>query len=383
MSDRLPVNVDLLRWARERASLDLEDLVKAFPKYEEWERGELLPTFKQLERFAKKTYAPIGYFFLNKPPVESLPIPDFRRLSGVDMLPSPQLLDTIRIVQRRQSWMRDFLLEQGELPLGFVASKTIDDVPKEVADDIRIQLKLDYEWASRTKSWEEALRLLIQRIEAANILVMTNGVVDNNTTRVLDVDEFRGFVISDDIAPIIFINGADAKAAQMFTLVHELAHIWLGEAGVSNFKYMLPTDHAVEIFCNKVAAEFLVPEADFHKEWRAEAGLRAKRCKKLANRYKVSPLVVSRRAFDLGLVSKAQYLDFYNGYMDELDAVGRKSKSGGNFYATQGVRLGKRFSEAVYCAARGGALSYGEAYKLTGLSGKTYETFGERSGYRI
>ncbi len=347
MSDRVQIKPTLFQWAQERSRISEEVLCAKFPKYPQWLTGEAEPTMKQLEKFAAQTYTPLGYFFLNEPPEERLPIPDFRTVTDRRVArPSPHLLDTIYAVQLRQEWMRGFLIEQGEAPLSFIGSRTLQDSPETVAADIRQTLGLDAGWSRSLATWEDALRTLIEKIEGVGVLVMINGVVENNTHRPLDVEEFRGFVLSDPHAPVIFINGTDAKAAQMFTLVHELAHLWLGQGGISDFKELLPSENAVEIFCNKVAAEFLVPAAEMRAAW-----LEVKDCEKpferLARIFKVSPVVTARRVLDLELISRPRYFAFYKEYKEAAAERRANAASGGNFYLTLGSRLGKRFGFAL------------------------------------
>jgi Zn-dependent peptidase ImmA (M78 family) len=381
MSDRVQFKPQLFRWAQERSGINEGELCAKFPKYPQWLTGEAEPTMKQLEKFAAQTYTPLGYFFLSEPPEEQLPIPDFRTVTDRRVArPSPHLLDTIYAVQLRQDWMRGFLIEQGEAPLTFIGSRTLRDSPDAVAAEIRQTLELDAGWSRSQATWEEALRTLIQKIEGVGVLVMVNGVVVNNTHRPLDVEEFRGFVLSDPHAPVIFINGTDAKAAQMFTLVHELAHLWLGQGGISDFKELLPSENAVEIFCNKVAAEFLVPAEEMRVEW-LKVKDREKPFEQLARIFKVSPVVTARRVLDLELISRPRYFAFYKEYKEA--AAGRRANAGGggNFYLTLGSRLGKRFPAAVYSAAKQGRLQYRDAYQLTGLSGSSYDNFGKRFGF--
>ena len=232
---RVEIKPQLLRWARERAGLDVQALTRRFPKLEEWESGALHPTFKQLERFAKATYTPIGYLFLDEPPVERLPIPDFRTVAGAHPAqPSPNLLDTLYLCQQRQDWYRSFARSMGEGPLGFVGSASLGDDVTATAARIRETLGFDVEERRRLPTWTEALRRFIGQADALGILVMVTGVVGSNTRRPLDPDEFRGFALADPLAPLVFLNGADTKAAQMFTLAHELAHVWLGQSAVSD-----------------------------------------------------------------------------------------------------------------------------------------------------
>jgi Zn-dependent peptidase ImmA (M78 family) len=383
MSDRVRIKPQLFHWAQERSRISEEDLCAKFPKFPQWLTGEAEPTMKQLEKFAAQTYTPLGYFFLSEPPEERLPIPDFRTVTDRRVArPSPHLLDTIYAVQLRQEWMRGFLIEQGELPLEFIGSKTLRDTPEAVATDIRHTLGLEARWSRSLATWEEALRTLIQKIESVGVLVMINGVVENNTHRPLDVEEFRGFVLSDPYAPVIFINGTDAKAAQMFTLVHELAHLWLGQGGISDFKELLPSENAVEIFCNKVAAEFLVPANEMRSAWQ-EVKNGDKPFERLARFFKVSPVVAARRVLDLELISRTRYFAFYNEYKEAAAERRSRGAGGGNFYLTLGSRLGKRFPAAVYSAAKGGQLQYRDAYQLTGLSGSSYDRFGKEFGFAL
>lgn len=383
MSERVQVNPKLLQWAQDRARLEADELRKKFPHYDDWLKGETKPTLKQLEKFAAQTYTPFGFFFLPEPPDEQLPIPDFRTVKDRKIArPSPHLLDTIHTMQVRQEWMRSFLIERGEPPLTFIGSRTLNDQPTEVAAEIRRTLGLEPGWSRQFDTWEEALRTLVQRIEGIDVLVMVSGVAENNPYRPLDVEEFRGFVLVDSHAPMIFINGADAKAAQMFTLVHELAHLWVGQSGVSAFRELLPADNDIEIFCNRVAAEFLIPTLEMQAAW-DEVAHHDEAFLRIARWFKVSPVVAARRALDLGLVSRARYFEFYRRYI--ADSVARKAKTagGGNFYLTMGVRLGKRFPAAVFSAAKEGRLSYREAYQLTGMSGATFDRFGREFGFAV
>jgi Zn-dependent peptidase ImmA (M78 family) len=379
---KVAVKSDLISWARKRSSVTRNALLKRFPKFREWERGEAQPTLRQLERLAKTTSTPLGYFFLPEPPDDRLPIPDFRTVPGAQARrPSPNLLETIQTMQQRQGWMRDFLIEQGEETLTFVASVTMQDDSDQVAARIRAALSLEENWARLEPTWTDALKVLREAIEAIGVLVMVNGIVGNNTRRKLDVNEFRGFVLVDDYAPLVFVNGVDARAAQMFTLAHELAHLWLGRGGVFNFEDLQPANNEVELFCNRVAAEFLVPAQDLRRQWR-EAGPADEPFQFLARHFKVSPLVAARRALDLGLIARREFFEFYREYQEDERRQKRKS-SGGDFYATQGMRIGERFAHAVIRAVKEGRLLYRDAYRLTGLHGKVFDRYAGPLGFRM
>ena len=368
------VKPELIFWAINRSGIPIDILVNKFPKIRAWGK-EGNPTLKQLENFAKITLTPFGYFFLPNPPEDNLPIPDCRTIQGVPVQqPSPNLIETIQIMQRRQVWMHDFLIEQGEKPLNFIDSISLSNNTIQAANNIRDILGLNINWAKESNSWTNALTFLNEAVEKIGILTVFNGVVENNTHRILNVEEFRGFILVDQYAPLIFINNSDAKAAQMFTFVHELAHLWLGANGVVNFRKLQPYDNDIEKFCDRVAAEFLVPEKQISESWPKVSKLE-KPFHELALDFKVSPIVCARRALDLGFIEKSDFFEFYNTYLENLRNINEKSYGGGNFYNTQNARIGRRFARAINHAIKEGKLLYHDAYRLTGLNGKTFDAY--------
>ena len=228
-------SVPVLRWAAQRARLDDDTLAARFPKWPLWRRGEAQPTLKQLEDLARMTHTAFGYFFLPQPPELTLPVPDFRTLRD-DVLtePSSDLLDTLYLCQQRQDWYRDHARMHGSPTLPFVGSASMQEEPKAVAQRLREALGVSVETRRQLPSWTDALRQLITQSEDAGVMVMVSSVVGSNSHRKLDVGEFRGFALADSLAPLVFLNGADSKAAQMFTLGHEVAQVWLGASGVSD-----------------------------------------------------------------------------------------------------------------------------------------------------
>ena len=261
----------ILRWARERAGLDVSALakklgIKKVGRVTEWERTGEMP-YEKAELLAEKTYTPFGFLFLKEPPDEALPIPDFRTVASAPVRqPSPNLLDTIYRAQHRQNWFRDYLSEEGHEPLAWVGSLRLSDRPVEAANRVREVTGLTTALRRSASNWEDALRLMVEQIEESGVLVMRNGVVDNNVHRKLSVDEFRGFALADPHAPLIFVNGADALGAQMFTLAHELIHIGLGLSGVSTLEATFSNGRDTEKFCNEVAAELLIPLAELRED---------------------------------------------------------------------------------------------------------------------
>jgi Zn-dependent peptidase ImmA (M78 family)/transcriptional regulator with XRE-family HTH domain len=375
----IAIRKELIVWARQRAGFEVDDLIKPFPKLVEWEQGTSSPTMKQLETLAKRLWAPLGYFFLPAPPEEKLPIPDFRSVNDTPVQhPSPNLLETVFSMQQRQAWFKDFIVEEGAEPLNFVGSATLKLNPANVAADIRKTIGIAPNWAASVSTWTDALIDLGIKAEQVGILAIWNGVVANNTRRPLDVEEFRGFVLIDSYAPLIFINNADAKGAQMFTFAHELAHIWIGSAGVLNFRNLEPADNETEKFCNQVAAEFLIPKIELIPAW-GKLKSRPMPFEALSRQFKVSPVVAARRVLDIGQISKKDFFDFYNAYIqserDKKAAKKAAEESGGDFYANCDYRIGRPFAEAISRAAKSGKLLYRDAYRLTGLQGSTLDKY--------
>lgn len=374
---KVAINHEILIWGIERSGKLEAELETKFPKLQDWISGTDVPTFKQLEDLAYKLHVPFGYFFLSSPPKEVFPIPYYRTVKDGDLKkPSPDLIDTVQSMQRRQEWLKDYLIDIGSDKLPFVNSAKIGDDIKAIAQDIRVVLGLSENWAAEHNTWADALTALRKIVDDSGINVVANGVVGNSTNRKLNVDEFRGFVIVDEYAPLIFINNSDCKAAQMFTIAHELAHVWLGSSAAFDLRQLMPADNKMEIACNQVAAEFLIPEQKIKELW-AAFPVNDDIYQKIARKFKVSELVVARRALDTKLIKREEFYSFLDRY--QCDERRTEPKSNLKiFYPTQGLRIGHRFGLSVVQAVQAGVLLYREAYHLTGLHGKTFEEFSRR-----
>ncbi len=375
MTVRVPVRPEMLTWARERSRLAPQDLFRRFPALSAWEGGEKQPTLKQLEKFASATHTPIGYLFLQAPPEEPLPVPDFRTIGDAEIgRASPNLLDTIYQCQQRQDWYRDYARLHREDPVPFIGTLTAGSDVVQAAEQMRQVLR--FAPNERGSSWSEAFRLLVEAADRNGVLVMVNGVVGSNTHRKLDPSEFRGFALADALAPVIFVNGADTKAAQIFTLAHELVHIWLGESAISDADMATPSTNAIEGWCNQVAAEFLLPAVWIQGYILDPNGI-TEALEKLARRFKVSTLVALRRLYDAKLFTEVQYREEYAselarilGIMDDGGGSG-----GGNFYNTQPVRVSKRFTRALIESTLEGQTLHRDAFQMLGF--KKVSTFNE------
>lgn len=352
-----------------------------FPDFDDWLAGTSVPTLKQLERFAKAMHAAIGFFFGSEPPDEPMPIPDCRTIGGHGVgRPSPDLLDTVYLCQQRQEWYREFMLTMGEAHQHFVGSLNRQTPPEQAAERIREALGFEVDQRAQTTRVDEALRQFIGLVEDLGVLVMVSGVVGSNNYRTLDVEEFRGFALADQLAPVIFVNGVDSKSGQMFTVAHELAHLWLGESALTDATPRTASNTQTERWCNAVAAEVLVPLHMIRRSYGASAGLDSE-MHRLAREFKVSTLVILRRLLDAGMLSDAAFRTAYDNELRRLHGIERSDAAGGNFYNTTLARVGNRFARAIIGSTLEGRGSFTEAFHLLGFKKMSvFDELGHRVG---
>lgn len=363
----VPASVPVIQWAAQRAGLDDAALTGHYPKWPLWLTGEAQPTLRQLEDFARRTHTAIGYFFLPQPPDLPLPIPDFRTLRDEAIgEPSSNLLDTIYLCQQRQEWFREHARLHGYPVLDFIGSAGTREAPELVAQGMRETLVLSVEERQRLPTWTDALRQLIAKAEEAGIMVMVTSVVGGNSHRKLSVGEFRGFALADDLAPLVFLNGADSKSAQMFTLAHELAHLWLGASGVSNAETGRVPERKIERWCNQVAAELLMPMQALQAVYEPQVPI-PHEIQRLARLFKVSTLVALRRLFDAEFISQATLWQYYREELERLRSLERSKGGGGDFYNSLGARTGKRFARAIVSSTLEGLTSFPDAFRMLGV----------------
>lgn len=392
-------NRDIVKWALDWNNLTPGDLQSSFPKIDAWLSGEKEPTFKELERFAKRTHTIVPFFFSNTVPDVRLQIADFRTTTDKSKpnVPSPELFDTIDEMLARQAWLSDYFQTAGHDPLPFVGilndSKSSTSV-SETVDYLRSILKLSPDWASQNISGiDAAVRKLRGAVERAGISIAVSGFAKGATKRTLDVAEFRGFILSDEYAPVIFVNGRDAKSAQLFTIIHEMVHLLCAQTGVVDYESdtALESTSAIEDdekFCNRVAAEFLVPTDRLIEIWEKHAD-KQKALEEARRRFKVSYVVCLRRVQETNLISLDSFWSLYHRYQEEQQirlselAIETRPTSSGDYYATKGASLGSVMTEAIFIAVKKGELLYSEAYKLTGMKGKTFSKYYQKRGYAL
>lgn len=378
---RIEIKPEMLQWASRRSRLDAFALEKKFPRLAQWVSGAALPTLKQIEHFAKATHTPLGMLFLNEPPKEVLPIPDFRTMADQGMRePSPDLLDVIYLCQQRQAWYREYKLIRRLDAVDFIGSAQVQNDIQSIAAQMRKRIGFSHAVIAAEPKWEDALRRFISLVDEAGTMVMCSGIVGSNTSRSLDPEEFRGFAFADRDAPLIFLNGKDSKAAQMFTLAHELAHLWLGESAVTDATAMQLPNQAVERWCNQVAAEFLVPLNEVNEFVRSTpAG--DDLAQRISRRFKVSSLVGLRRMFDAKLISRAEFWERYHAELARIRGLSHGG-SGGNFYLSQTARVSRRFARALIESTLEGHTLYREAMRMLSVSKiGTFNEYGRSLGF--
>ena len=265
---------------------------------------------------------------------------------------------------RKQSWYSEYLESQRLAePVPFVGRYSVDDGPEIIARDIAEVIGVNDEMRREAINWEKFLTTFVRKAETAGVLVFRSGVVAGNNHRSLSVEEFRGFAITDEFAPLVFINAKDAKVAQIFTLAHELAHLWIGESGVSNQNYAVRSDEQVnhvDRLCDKVAAEVLVPEADFLARWDPTRDP-MENIRALGVQYRVSRFVVLRRAYETNTITSAVFRRRYEEFRNDYH---RPAGGGGDFYNLFLARNSSTVAHALLTATAEGRIARLDAARL-------------------
>ena len=370
------IQPEIIRWAL--SQVQEEKLgEKLMENITQWLNGTKKPTFNQIEDFSKKANIPLGYFFLQTPPQEKLDLLEFRTVDSVQLAnPSRNLIDTIHEMEEIQDWMRDYRQEMGFDVLPLVGSmKKVKDSSK-IVKRIRKDLEINDCWFEKCRDTREAFNHIRHQLEECGVVVMMNGVVGKNTHRALDVNEFRAFAMVDEWAPLIFINSADSSGAKLFSLMHEIAHIWIGEDDLFNDRHSNTAKvRSVEMVCNAVAGELLVPGNVFLDKWdscNASADV-FDSITELARYFRCGEVVIARKALDCGKINSKIYGQVVQRAIEHYNNMTQnKEHGGGNYYNTMGTRLDGGFVRALCESVNMGRTSYTEAYRLTNTTRKTF-----------
>lgn len=372
------VNVNIqpaiISWALSQTSEEKLG-TKLVDNIKHWLDGTKSPTFNQIEDFSKKSHIPLGYFFLQTPPIEQISLLEYRTLDSIQLTnPSRNLIDTIHDMEAVQEWMVNYRKEWNYDTISIVGSlKGITDISV-IADTIRKDLGLNIEWYKDCGNPSEAFNKVRGLLEECGIVVMMNGIVGKNTHRALDVNEFRAFAMVNEWAPLIFINGADSAGGRLFSLFHELVHLWIGENDLYNdTKYSANGIKPIEVTCNAVAGALMVPKTVFLEKWNNNTNDDIhEKIKELARMFRCSSSVIARRALDNKKIDQ----NVYN--MVIADAIGayiqtKQEKSpGGDYYRVARSKLDGVFVRALCESVNSGRTSFTEAYRLTNTTSKTF-----------
>lgn len=385
MVTRYDISNSILNWIINQVRFSCDDSL-ALVELESWREGGKKPTFNQIDHISRATHIPLGYFFLTKPPVEETPLLQFRTInSNSTDLPSRNLIDTIDEMEQIIDWTKNYLQSEGIDRNEIVGSMKDEKNPAVIANYIRKVLGLSESWFEGVSDSGNAFKRIRERISEHGILVMMNGVVRNNTRRPLSVEEFRAFALTDSFAPLIFINGADSNNGRLFSLIHEFTHICLGVDNLYNVGFSdIENQEDIEVICNAVASEILVPQDVFRKKWK-ELSIVCRTSdetiKKLSAYFNCSSVVIARKALDASLISKSDYETVVDESIAGFRAMVATRARGGEYYKTMRSRLDRRFFNMVLDSVSNGKTQYSEAFRLTNTNRNTFLKLAERMYY--
>ena len=371
MKEQIPVNPDVLRWARETLRLSQEEVAQRMKKktsdIEAWERGEASPTYIQLESLAYEIYKrPIALFFFPEIPEEEAVERTFRTLPEQELQRMPP---RILYLLRRA---RVFQLNLAELyddvnPASRHILRDLDFAPSvavtEMAQQVRSYLGIDLEQQQSWDDADDALKRWRTVLEDHGVFVFKDSFNSPGKKNEDSVESaFSGFCLYDTDFPVIYVNSNKAKHRQIFTLFHELAHLLMHTGGIDTrqddyIEYLTGNNRRIEILCNRFAAEFLVPSEDFRARL-ADKSIHDGAIGDWAALYGVSRETILRRLFDWGRVSQQEYEEKTRQWRKERR---ESSGSGGNYYLTRGAYLGERYIETVFSNYHQGKVSLEQA----------------------
>jgi len=375
---------ELLNWVESHMQIDKisESMTKNLLQ---WKSGDKKPTFNQVEAFSNASNIPLGYFFLKTPPVEDLSLLKFRTIDSLELQnPSRNLIDTIHDMENVQEWMRNYMIASDGSPVEFVGSLDSNNDIHDIVKKIRNELGLTLDWYTKSKSAGDSLRIIRECAENIGILVMLTGIVGSNTHRKLEINEFRAFTLTDEYAPLVFINSNDSDNGKLFSLLHEIAHIWLGTNSLFNDRYSKENNVSnTETICNAIAGELLIPQNIFIKKWDSLSDNYDyhEKIETTAYYFKCGSTVAARKALKNNFINLQQYYDVAETavkFYTELMQKKKNDESGGDYYNTVAFRIDKRFFNSLVNNIREGKTLYTDAFRLTHTNHKTFATLVEK-----
>jgi Zn-dependent peptidase ImmA (M78 family) len=375
MSNRVEISPDKILWAAERGGISQEKLYEIYPKAKKWILESESPTVRQLEDFSKKVHIPFGFLFLNNPPQENLPV-TFYRSNGIAIDNPPiEIKDLVFDLKRKQDWLKDYLINNNFDTLSFVGSlKDFLNINVDTAaQTIRENLNIELTWYEETTK-SRVFRYWIDQIEKNRIFVVSTGFIKNNR-RPISVDVCKGFALVDNYCPFLYINTNNLGGGRIFTLIHELVHILVGKSIGISYEPIHPASVPLERFCDSVASEILVPNIIFDSSWNSSNQSEYEKIKLLSYQFHVSQLVIARKALDNNFISSSSFWDFYNSYTRQF---AKTKNASGNYWNSKPYEVSRKFYKYVDSALKSGTILPMDAYKLTNMKGKTYNSFREK-----
>jgi len=385
MQTKVEVSAKIWDWIIR--SVPLESMPeKVISSIEKWRSGDSQPTFNQLETLSKALGIPLGYFFLQTPPNEDLSIVEYRTIDSIAMeKPSRNLIDTLHDMEQIQDWMHNYLISSDSDKLKFVGALKNLTNSIEIAKSIRHFLGIQIDWFKSAKTANDSFAILRNAMSNAGVIVMMNGIVENNTHRPLQIDEFRAFALVNEYAPLIFINSNDSINGKVFSLIHEFVHICIGENSLFNDRYSTGKKvKKTEVICNAVAAEILVPNELFTQEWlsKNEGTDITTHITHLSKAFKCGDTVIARRALDRQMITHEQYetiaRESVKRYKEYLQRKKERKEGGGDFYRTVTSRIDKRFLRMLLSSVQEGTTMYTDAFRLTNTNRSTFTSLTEK-----
>lgn len=353
--------------------------MNALPLLNEWKRGVKYPTFNEIKTVSKKTRIPLGYFFLQRPPTETIRLMEYRTFANAEFdTPSRELVDTINDMENIVDWTRSYL-ESNHYeanPIVGVCKDLSDSMA--IADTVRQLLELPVNWFEQT---DNSFTYLRNKMSEKGVIIMMNGVVRENTHRPLNIKEFRAFTIIDEFAPLIFINATDSLNGRLFSLLHEFVHVCLGRDNLFNDLHPGRSTDSIETLCNAVSAEILVPATLFSSVWDEHASPKlpiADTIKMVAKVFKCSQIVIARRAYDERKINRRLYDEIVQVAIEKYRQVFSIKKGGGNYYSTKATRIDRRLFSFIIDSIAQGRTLYSEAFRLTSTNRHTFFELAER-----
>ncbi|MFD1420128.1 ImmA/IrrE family metallo-endopeptidase [Lactiplantibacillus songbeiensis] len=370
---RIPVKAEIIDWAIDNGEKKELELKKKYA-LDAWKNPQTdhdNPTFKQIQNFSRDTHIPFNYFFKDKLPEEKNEFVKFRTINNDTVQPSRRLIDTIYAMETRQEWMKEYLLDQNKT-ISFQFSKVFSDTmdPVAVSKDVLELLNLS-DTLGIAMSDDDFFNVIRTKISSLGIMVMQNGIVGTNTQRPLDVEEFRAFVLIDSVIPLIFVNSRDSKKAKIFSLIHELIHVFLGNNEVLNVS---PEDDiANERWINQVTINVLIPANKIDKLISKKVSPE-NNVKLLSRRFHTSLVATAIRMKELHIWGD-NIVDWSKKEQSKyLQLKFEKKSSGGDFYNTAVSRIDRYFANAIINTESSGSMAIVQAASMLGVTLKTYDT---------